>query len=319
MSNMICRAILFALISCILSARSSAQTNTFPTSGNVGIGTTSPGELLQIGDSSSSAGSRRTLSFGIGGYANPSGPNSQSNGDKAVLWNTSIFKAAIGVAAGTLTFQSTGASNGIANIQFFTGDSGTANSAMLIDKNGHVGIGTSSPGSALEVNGNVKLSSGSGASMTFADGTVQSTAWSGTLCGGDYAETVDAAGERASYEPGDVLVISEGATDDISKSAKPYSPLVAGIYSTKPGVVGRRQTGERRDREIPMAMVGIVPTKVSAENGSIKKGDLLVTSSMPGYAMKGTDRTRMLGAVVGKALGNLDSNTGVIEVLVTLQ
>jgi hypothetical protein len=68
-----------------------------------------------------------------------------------------------------------------------------------------------------------------------------------------------------------------------------------------------------------MAMVGRVPTKVSAENGSIKVGDLLVSSSTMGYAMKGTDRTQMLGAVIGKALGSLDSGTGVIEVLVTLQ
>jgi hypothetical protein len=35
--------------------------------------------------------------------------------------------------------------------------------------------------------------------------------------------------------------------------------------------------------------------------------------------MKGTDRSRMLGAVIGKALGTLDSGTGVIEVVVTLQ
>jgi hypothetical protein len=71
--------------------------------------------------------------------------------------------------------------------------------------------------------------------------------------------------------------------------------------------------------EVPMAMVGRVPTKVSAENGPIHVGDLLVTSSTMGYAMKGTDRSRMLGAVIGKALGSLDSGTGVIEVLVTLQ
>ena len=68
-----------------------------------------------------------------------------------------------------------------------------------------------------------------------------------------------------------------------------------------------------------MAMVGVVPTKVSAENGPIKRGDLLVTSSASGYAMKGTDRSRMLGAVIGKALGHLDSGTGKIEVVVTLQ
>jgi hypothetical protein len=66
-------------------------------------------------------------------------------------------------------------------------------------------------------------------------------------------------------------------------------------------------------------MVGIVPAKVSAENGPIRTGDLLVTSETAGYAMKGTDRSRMLGAVVGKAMGRLDEGTGIIEVLVTLQ
>ena len=35
--------------------------------------------------------------------------------------------------------------------------------------------------------------------------------------------------------------------------------------------------------------------------------------------MKGTDRTRMLGAVIGKALEPLREGTGVILVLVTLQ
>jgi hypothetical protein len=70
--------------------------------------------------------------------------------------------------------------------------------------------------------------------------------------------------------------------------------------------------------EIPLAIVGIVPCKVSAENGAIKAGDLLVASSRPGYAMKGTDRNRMLGAVIGKALGALEKDTGVIEALVSL-
>jgi hypothetical protein len=71
--------------------------------------------------------------------------------------------------------------------------------------------------------------------------------------------------------------------------------------------------------EIPMAMIGIVPTKVTTENGPIRRGDLLVTSSRLGYAMKGTDRSRLVGAVIGKAMGSLETGTGVIEVLVTLQ
>lgn len=74
-----------------------------------------------------------------------------------------------------------------------------------------------------------------------------------------------------------------------------------------------------RKNEVPLAVVGIVPCKVTAENGPIVAGDLLVTSSAPGYAMKGTDRGRMLGAVVGKALQPLEKGAGVIQVLVTLQ
>ena len=130
---------------------------------------------------------------------------------------------------------------------------------------------------------------------------------------------MDVTGDRKHYEPGDVLVIDPNDPGKFLKSAEPYSSSVTGIYSTKPGTVGRRQATPPSPDEVPMAMMGIVPTKVSAENGSIHPGDLLVTSSTAGYAMKGTDRNRMLGAVIGKALGNLDSGTGVIEVVVTLQ
>jgi hypothetical protein len=186
---------------------------------------------------------------------------------------------------------------------------------------GNVGVGTSTPGAKLEVDGNVRLTSGSGASITFADGTVQSTAYTGVICGGDYAESVDVMGGRMNYEPGDLLVIDPKAPGRFLKSAEPYSTLVAGIYSTKPGTVGRRETtyAKTDTTAVPMAMMGIVPTKVTAENGPIKTGDLMVTSSTVGYAMRGTDRGRLTGAVVGKALGSLDSGTGVIEVLVTLQ
>ena len=63
----------------------------------------------------------------------------------------------------------------------------------------------------------------------------------------------------------------------------------------------------------------IVPTKVTAQNGPILVGDLLVSSSMPGYAMKGSNHKHMTGATVGKALDPLRSGTGIIRVLVTLQ
>ena len=37
---------------------------------------------------------------------------------------------------------------------------------------------------------------------------------------------------------------------------------------------------------IPAGVVGVIPTKVSAENGPIQPGDLRVTASTPGHAMK---------------------------------
>ena len=182
-----------------------------------------------------------------------------------------------------------------------------------------LGIGTIAPGAKLEVNGGIKLTSGSGASMTYADGTQQTTAWTGVLCGGDYAESVDVTGDRQRYEPGDVLVIGPKDPDKFLKAEEPYSTGVAGVFSTKPGAVGRRQTTPKGADEVPMAVVGIVPVKVSAENGPIHPRDLLVSSSTPGYAMRGTDRSRMLGAVIGKAMGSLSAGTGVIEILVMLQ
>lgn len=190
---------------------------------------------------------------------------------------------------------------------------------MRITNTGSVGIGTTSPGAKLEVNGGVKLTANSGASLTFQDGTVQSTAYTGVTCGGDYAESMDVAGDRTKYGPGDILVLDSDNPGKVLKSIEAYSTSVAGIYSTRPGTVGRRQLTPKNEAEVPMAMVGVVPTKVTTENGVIKVGDLLVSSSRPGYAMKGTDRSRMLGAVLGKAMGSLDSGTGVIEVLVTLQ
>ena len=79
------------------------------------------------------------------------------------------------------------------------------------------------------------------------------------------------------YEAGDLLVIDPKAPGRFLKSWKPYSTLVAGIYSTKPGTVGRRETTYAKvdTTAVPMAMMGIVPTKVSAENGPIETGDLL--------------------------------------------
>ena len=68
---------------------------------------------------------------------------------------------------------------------------------------------------------------------------------------------------------------------------------------------------------VPLAVVGIVPCKVSAENGPIAVGDLLVTAATPGHAMR--DDAPAVGTVLGQALEPLPSGRGVIEIMVTLQ
>ena len=277
-----------------------------PHGGYVGIGTTAPLASLHVVGIAAN-------SYNLMGWeqATP-----VATGTSYFAHRFTSYGGAIGWGGEVAGFLKQGVGGGLT---FSTVNNTAPVEAMRIDYNGNVGIGTTSPGAKLEVDGSVKLTSGSGASITFADGSTQSTAWTGTVCGGDYAESVDVTGNRKKYEPGDILVIDSDHPGRFLKSAEPYSTSVTGIYSTKPGTVGRRQSGPKSPDEVPMAMIGIVPTKVSAENGPIHPGDLLVTSSTIGYAMKGTDRGRMLGAVIGKALGRIDSGKGVIEVVVTLQ
>ncbi len=144
----------------------------------------------------------------------------------------------------------------------------------------------------------------------------------GTQTGGaDFAESISVGGGKDNYEPGDVLVIDTTADRQLTLAKTPYSTLVAGIYSTKPGVTATPHTSEdpRLATEIPVAIVGIVPCKVTNENGPIARGDLLVTSSTPGYAMRGSDRTMLPGAIIGKAMQPSSAAKGKIEVLVTLR
>jgi hypothetical protein len=59
--------------------------------------------------------------------------------------------------------------------------------------------------------------------------------------------------------------------------------------------------------------------EVSAANGPIHMGDLLVTSDTAGVAMKATDKVQAFGATLGKAMGELESGTGRIAVMLTLK
>ena len=225
---------------------------TLSAAGNVGIGTTSPTVPLEV--ATPIAGNPSVLKIvRTGGNAPGEGPALEFDdwADNIPMGHIYTYLTFIGSATNT------------SGKLIFGSHTGASYNDELTLNGGNVGIGTTAPGAKLEVDGSVKLTSGSGASITFADGTVQSTAYTGVTCGGDYAESVDVAGLRTSYEPGDVLVIGPDSGSDVIKSSEPYSTVVAGVYSTKPGVVGRRQTTDSKasKTEVPMAMIGIAPPR----------------------------------------------------------
>ncbi len=94
---------------------------------------------------------------------------------------------------------------------------------------------------------------------------------------------------------------------------------MVGVYSATPAFVGGRSvTGDALAGGVPVAILGVISCKVSAENGAIRPGDLLVTSSTPGHAMRADDSAPR-GTILGKALESLGLGYRADPVLVTLQ
>ncbi|MFH1244941.1 MAG: hypothetical protein V1662_00460, partial [Candidatus Omnitrophota bacterium] len=112
-------------------------------------------------------------------------------------------------------------------------------------------------------------------------------------------------------EPADVVVISpEGG---VHRCFKPLAKNTAGIVSTNPAQI----LHDALKNAVPIALSGIVPCKVTNENGIICPGDLLTSSSLPGHAMKAPDNAQP-GTIVGKALEKFEGQSGIIDVLVIM-
>lgn len=190
-----------------------------------------------------------------------------------------------------------------------------------------VHVTTTGTGSTLLINhqgpsGNIAVFQSASANVARIDKTGKAFFNNGTQnSGADVAEAFDVEGNTADYEPGDILVISTDTDRTIEKSSEPYSTLVAGVYATKPGVL---LTEENIDSEligkVPMGVIGVIPTKVCLEGGNIKRGDLLVTSSISGVAMKADPKKVQIGQVLGKALQDYNQEgIGKIKVLVSIK
>jgi hypothetical protein len=165
------------------------------------------------------------------------------------------------------------------------------------------------------------VSTGKGLAGRF-DGNVQingtATAQDVVLSGADCAEQFDTY-DGTSPEPGTIVVIDDDGK--LRESQSPYDKRVAGVVSGageyRPAIVlDRRASSEGR---ASVALMGKVFCKVDADPAPIAVGDLLTTSSRPGFGMKATDSTLAFGTVIGKALKPLNAGQGMIPILVALQ
>lgn len=115
-----------------------------------------------------------------------------------------------------------------------------------------------------------------------------------------------------SLHSGEVVTIDPMMGVGVTKSKKANDNNALGVVSTVPALVIGGPNGES-GTAVPVALSGRVPVKVTAENGSIKTGDALTTSSIPGVAMRATKA----GTMIGIALDDFqDKRVGTIMMFV---
>jgi len=109
------------------------------------------------------------------------------------------------------------------------------------------------------------------------------------------------------YEPGTVLIF--GGDAEVTTTTTFGDSRVAGVVSTDPGF---KMNGSLQGTRACIALQGRVPCKVV---GKIKKGEMLTTAGVAGYAAKAINP--QVGTIIGKALQDKDTlEAGVIEVAV---
>jgi len=269
--------------------------------GNIGIGTTAPGELLEVNGRIKAGG------LLIGPWP--------ANGQYAFFGATALDQTQGGNYA---LLQSGGGGdigvtylNSSKSIQLRIGNGDRA----VIDPSGMTVLGPFKTQAAHTI----KLGFPSPNGKYGNDGIRgEPNLWldaAGTVFikSGFQAPGLDVAERFPASEPltaGDVTVYDE-SDSRIRRCDQTADRRAVGIVSAEAAfILGIEQS------EVPVALCGRVPCKVDADIAPVVAGDLLTTSSTPGHAQKANDPAGCAGAIIGKALTSLASGRGEILVLV---
>ena len=203
------------------------------------------------------------------------------------------------------------------------GEKGAASTGLAIGANtgkttaGQVGIITADTASASSVVPAIFSSTGivpdtdntydiGSATKKYKD--VYATLFRGTATESYYADLAENYLADAEYAPG--TVVEFGGEAEVTQSTTHGTHRVAGVVSTNPAhLMNSHCEGEH---VVAVALQGRVPCNVI---GKVAKGDMLVASNIPGYAI--VNNTPTVGSVIGKALeAKLDGDRGIVEVVV---
>jgi hypothetical protein len=153
--------------------------------------------------------------------------------------------------------------------------------------------------------GNITNSNGNGVGNIGSASTYFNTVFA-QATSAQYADLAEKYQSDSNYAPGTVVVF--GDATEITISTEPADARVAGVVTSNPAYL----MNAGLEHGVAVALTGRVPCQVV---GKIRRGDMLVTSELPGVATSA--QSPAMGTVIGKALSNYNSDTpGVIEVVV---
>jgi hypothetical protein len=125
------------------------------------------------------------------------------------------------------------------------------------------------------------------------------------------------------FTNGDLISSDDGTLKgNLYKSNCIYDPKIVGVYiqnATNSLTQEKTTVNSGEPVKVTKSNItineGIAFVKYNSENGSIKAGDPLTTSSVPGEAMKAIGA----GVIIGIALDNSQSGTGLIKTRILIQ